>query len=91
MALEKQIENNKSVYLNLGNGNGFSVKEVVEVFKKVTQIDFAVKISERREGDSAKTIANNKLISSYLSWKPNYDSLEDQIKHAWRWYKLNKK
>ena len=87
LAFKKQLENKKSATLNLGNGVGFSVKEVVEVFKQVTGKDFKVTIAPRREGDAACVVANNELSGQYLGWNPKYQNLKDHVSHAWNWYK----
>ncbi|MBU6141208.1 MAG: UDP-glucose 4-epimerase GalE [Proteobacteria bacterium] len=91
LALEKLIETNKSFKMNLGNGAGFSVHQVVEVFKKITGINFKVLLGKRRQGDPASLIANNKFAGEYLRWFPKYTSLEDQALHAWKWYQKSKK
>lgn len=86
LALQKQLQNNKSAIINLGNGVGFSVKEVADVFKKITGVNFKIKIGARRKGDADSVIANNKFANKYLGWKPQYTKLEDHVKHAWKWY-----
>jgi UDP-glucose 4-epimerase len=85
-ALEKQLETSNSIKINLGNGIGFSVKEVIDAFKRITNVDFKVTAGKRRAGDASCVIANNKLANDYLEWKPKYTKLEDQIKHAWGWH-----
>ncbi len=90
LALQKQIENNKSAKINLGNGTGFSVKEVVDVFKKTTKVEFDVKLGARRIGDPDLLIANNKFANEYLGWYPKYTDLADHINHAWNWHQKSK-
>ena len=70
---------------NLGNGNGFSVKEVVNVAKKVTDKSISITNSPRREGDPEILVADSKLIRKELDWNPKYQELESIIKHAWQW------
>jgi UDP-glucose 4-epimerase len=70
---------------NLGNGNGFSVKEVVNVAKKVTDKSISITNSPRREGDPEILVADSKLIRKELGWNPKYQELESIIKHAWQW------
>ena len=70
---------------NLGNGNGFSVMEVVNVAKKVTDKSISITNSPRREGDPEILVADSKLIRKELGWNPKYQELESIIKHAWQW------
>ena len=78
---------NDSNIFNLGNGNGFSVKEVIDTCKKVTGIDFEVKIDERRPGDPDILIADSKKAEEILKWKPQITELEDIVESAWQWHK----
>ena len=70
---------------NLGNGNGFSVKEVIDTAKKVTGRDIPVEVAERRVGDPARLVADAELARKELSWEPAFSSLETIIRHAWLW------
>ena len=80
----------ESNVFNLGNGQGFSVREVIEMCKKVTGRDFEVKVADRREGDPARLIADSTKIQNKLGWKPQYD-LEKIVESAWMWHqKINK-
>ena len=85
-ALEYLEENNSEVF-NCGYGHGFSVKEVIEMVKKVSDVDFKVEVSLRREGDPAILIADNKKILEKTNWKPKYDDLEFICKTALEWEK----
>lgn len=94
LALKKLMLENKSIKINLGNGNGFSVKQMVNAVEKITGIKLNVVLSDRREGDAATSICNSDLAKSYLGWKPKYSSLEKQVEDSWNWYKkelLNEK
>lgn len=83
----KYLENNnKSNIFNLGNGEGYSVKEVIDTCKKVTSKDFDVKIDERREGDPDILIADSTKIKDTLGWVPKHD-LETIVDSAWKWHK----
>ncbi len=84
-ALEKLIKGSGSKRYNLGNGNGFSVIEVIDAVKKVTGKDFDVATEDRRAGDPAVLVANSSLARSELNWKPLYDDLEIIVQHAWNW------
>ncbi len=84
----KYLENgNESNIFNLGNGVGFTVKEVVETAAKVTGQVIPSKICERRAGDPAVLIASSEKAKTILGWKPQYTSLEEIIKTAWKWQK----
>lgn len=85
-AYEYLCEKGTSNIFNLGNGKGYSVKEVIDTCKKVTGVDFNVKIAERREGDPDILIADSTKIKEVLGWSPQYD-LETIIQSAWNWHK----
>lgn len=75
---------------NLGNGNGFSVQQVIDTAKKVVSIEgksIEVEEGSRRLGDPAVLVADSTLARQELSWKPNYCDLENIILHAWEWEK----
>ena len=89
-ALEYLRKGNESNTFNLGNGNGYSVKEVIDVARKVTSHEIPAKLEERRSGDPAVLIASSDKARKVLGWRPQYDSLERIIEDAWRWHKNNK-
>ncbi len=70
---------------NLGNGQGFSVREVVDAAKQVTGAKFAVKEEDRRQGDPAVLVANAEKARTILGWSPQVPALEDMVAHAWRY------
>ncbi|MAG78497.1 UDP-glucose 4-epimerase GalE [archaeon] len=70
---------------NVGTGKGNSVKEVIDITKKITQTDFPVIETERRPGDPAELIASSDKLQKESSWKPKYD-IKDIIKSAWQWH-----
>lgn len=72
---------------NLGNGIGFSVKEVIETARKVTGHPIPAQISPRRAGDPAKLIASSNKARKNLGWKPEHAELEEIIATAWNWHK----
>lgn len=86
LAYEYLDENMGSNVFNLGNGEGYSVKEVIDTCKNVTSRDFNVKIDSRREGDPDILIADSTKIKNVLGWAPKYD-LESIVSSAWRWHK----
>ena len=75
----------KSTYYNLGNGNGFSVKEVIETARRVTGEKIPAKVEGRRPGDPATLVASSDKIKRELGWKPRFDSLDEIIASAWKW------
>jgi UDP-glucose 4-epimerase len=89
LALQKLNNTNESGVYNLGNGKGFSVKEVIETCRKVTKRDIPVEIAPRRAGDPAVLIASSEKAKRELGWEPKYPSLEEIITHAWNWHKNN--
>ena len=87
LAIKFLEENNKSEIFNLGNGTGFSVKEVIETARKVTGDKIPEVISQRRAGDPARLIASSEKAKEVLGWRPQYTSLEEIIETAWLWHK----
>lgn len=87
LALEKIKKENKSAVYNLGNGKGFSVKEVIEMTRKVTGKEIPEEIAPRRPGDPSILIASSEKVTEQLQWRPKYDSLEKIIDTAWNWHK----
>lgn len=86
LALKRLMNGGESRIYNLGNGKGFSVKEVIEVARKVTGKEIKAEIAERRAGDPATLIASSKKAMEELQWKPKYNSLETIIETAWKWH-----
>lgn len=87
LALNRLQNGGDSQIFNLGNGEGFSVKEVIEVARKVTKHSIPAEISPRRAGDPARLVASSKKAIEVLNWKPKYNKLEDIIATAWNWHK----
>ncbi len=85
LALELMMRNNKSARFNLGNGKGFSVKQAIDVAKKVSGKDFKVTIEPRRAGDPAVLVADASLATQELNWQPKFAQLEDIVRTAWNW------
>ena len=86
LALNRLIDGGESRIYNLGNGTGFTVKEVIEVARKVTNHPIPTKIAPRRVGDPAILIASSDKAISELNWKPKFNSLETIIETAWKWH-----
>jgi UDP-glucose 4-epimerase len=70
---------------NLGNGQGFSVREIVDMASRVTGRPIPTRIAPPRDGDSAVLIADFSRAARELGWTPRHTAVEDQVGHAWNW------
>ena len=86
LALEYLDKGGQSGPFNLGNGNGYSVKEIIEAARKVTGMAIPAFVEPRRPGDPPTLIASNRKAEEALGWKPRRD-LEQMIHDAWVWHK----
>ncbi|MDR3222188.1 MAG: UDP-glucose 4-epimerase GalE [Methanobrevibacter sp.] len=77
------LDNNKSGIFNLGMGKGFSVKEIIESCEKVTSCEIPTIVEDRREGDPAILIADNKKAEKVLKWKSKFNNIDDIIESAY--------
>lgn len=91
LALESVLDGEKSAVYNLGNSKGYSVKEVIDLARKVTGRDIPVIESTRRLGDPAVLVASSEKIRGELGWKPRYEDLETIIETAWAWHRREMK
>jgi UDP-glucose 4-epimerase len=87
LALNKLEEEGMSGIYNLGNGNGYSVREVIETVRKVTGKKIVSVESPRRPGDPARLVASSEKIRKELEWVPKYPDLETIVETAWRWHR----
>jgi UDP-glucose 4-epimerase len=87
MALEYLDCGGKSQILNCGYGHGFSVREVIEEVKKVSGVDFPVRLAGRRAGDPPMLAADNRRIKETLGWQPQHDDLSFIVRTALEWEK----
>ncbi|HET9699444.1 MAG TPA: UDP-glucose 4-epimerase GalE [Burkholderiales bacterium] len=85
LALDRLMAEERSLAFNLGNGTGFSVREVIEAARRVTGRPIAVTVSPRRAGDPAQLVADSARARAGLGWTPRYADLETIIDHAWSW------
>jgi len=74
---------------NLGNGRGFSIKEVIETAREVTGHPIPAEVGPRRPGDPATLIAGSEKIRRELGWEPQYPNLRDIIESAWKWHQVH--
>jgi UDP-glucose 4-epimerase len=90
LALEALVRGSSiPLVYNLGNGQGFSVREVVEVARKVTGHPVPVIESPRRAGDPAVLIAGSEKIRCELGWQPNFPDLKTIVESAWQWHRTH--
>ncbi len=72
--------------LNLGNGNGFSIIEIIKSVERVINAPVSYKVSQRRKGDPAVLVADNSLSKKELGWQPDYESMDKIIETAYKWH-----
>jgi len=87
LAIQNLKSRGESQRFNLGNGNGFSVQQLIDVCREVTGKDIQVIDGERREGDPAVLVADSSRAQLELGWMPKFDDLSAIISHAWAWEK----
>lgn len=88
LALKSLVRGELSQAYNLGNGQGFSVQEVIDTAEQVTGRKIAVTYAERRPGDPARLVADARQACAQLGWQPEFSDLATIIEHAWRWETL---
>ncbi|TJY42123.1 UDP-glucose 4-epimerase GalE [Cohnella pontilimi] len=86
LAMERLRGNGESAVYNLGNGQGFSVKQVIDIAREVTGREIPVRIEARRAGDPAVLVASSQRARQELGWNPYRSRLQDIIASAWRWH-----
>ncbi len=83
------LDKRDKMIFNVGSGNGFSVREVIEAARKVTGHAIPVVESPRRPGDSARLVASPNKIMTELGWKPTRTNMRDILSSAWEWHQSN--
>ena len=91
LALEKLEKEGGGRIYNVGTGKGYSNKEVVEMVKKVSKVDFQVREAERRPGDADSLVANVDKIKNELGFNPKFSDLQTIVESAWKWHERNSK
>ena len=86
LALDYLLRGGENNVFNLGNGVGFTVKEVIDTARRVTGHPIPAEVCERRAGDPAQLVASSEKAKSVLGWKPRYDDLSTIISSAWQWH-----
>ena len=87
LALERLLDDLPGGQYNLGNGDGYSVKQVIDVARQVTEKPITSKVVERRPGDPAVLIGSSEKAIKELGWKPEFTDLNTIIETAWKWHK----
>ena len=86
LGLEYLLSGGESEVFNLGNGNGFSVREVIETARQVTGLEIPAVESDRRPGDAPILVGSSVKVRQMLGWNPNYANLHQIVSHAWQWH-----
>jgi len=90
-AMEYLIKGNKSRCVNLGNGSGTSVFEIIDAVKRVTGRDVRINLSPRRQGDPPVLVGSAELAKELLKWEPQFTGIDTIIRHAWQWHQKSSK
>jgi UDP-glucose 4-epimerase len=85
LALQSLVQGAGSQRYNLGNGNGFSVQEVIDAARRVTGKPIEVRDAPRRDGDPERLVADATLARQKLGWQPQFADLDTMVQHAWAW------
>ncbi|MBW2109419.1 MAG: UDP-glucose 4-epimerase GalE [Deltaproteobacteria bacterium] len=88
-ALERLLDGKPGGVFNLGNGEGFSVRDVIEVARKATGAPIPEKVTPRRPGDPAVLVGSSEKARQELGWKPRFADLETIIETAWKWHRAH--
>lgn len=89
LALKHLRNGGGSEFINLGNGTGFSVKEVIEAARTISGKEIKATIAARRAGDPSRLVADAKKAREVLGWNPQFPEIERIIESAWRWHEAN--
>jgi UDP-glucose 4-epimerase len=89
LGFEYLMSENKSDFFNLGNGNGFSVKEILDIVSRISGKKLNIVYGKRREGDPPILVGSSKKAYEILGWKPEFDKISDIIETAYRWHLKN--
>ncbi len=84
--LEYLLKGGETSFFNLGNGSGFTVKEVIETARRVTGREIVAVPCDRRPGDPPSLVGTSERAQQVLNWQPQYPDLENIITHAWQWH-----
>jgi len=91
LALESLLRDGANAIYNLGNSKGYSVREVIDIARRITGRPIATRSATRRPGDPAVLVADSSKIRKALGWQPRYEQLESIIASAWDWHQQEAK
>ena len=86
LSIDFMKENDGFSSFNLGNGDGFSVLDIIKSCQRVTNTNIKYKISSRRKGDPNTLVSDSKLANEMLKWEPAYKTIDGIIDTAWKWH-----
>ncbi|MGH1394096.1 MAG: UDP-glucose 4-epimerase GalE [Trichormus sp.] len=86
LGLEYLLQGGDSEFFNLGNGQGFSVREVIAAAAQVTGLNIPITECDRRPGDPPSLIGSGEKARKILGWQPQYPNIQDIVNHAWQWH-----
>ena len=86
LGLEYLLKGGDSQIFNLGNGSGFSVKEVIEAARRITEREIKAVECDRRPGDPPALVGSSQKARELLGWQPQYTDIDTIIRHAWQWH-----
>lgn len=86
LGLEYLLKGGDSEFFNLGNGQGFSVREVIAAAAQVTGLNIPITECDRRPGDPPSLIGSGEKARKILGWQPQYPDIQDIVNHAWQWH-----
>ena len=86
IALKKLMDGERGGTFNLGNGKGYSVKEVIDITRKITGKPIKDVIVQKRDGDPSILVGSSKKAKSELGWEPRFPDLESIVETAWNWH-----
>ncbi len=86
MSLKYLLKGGESEVFNLGNGSGFSVREVIETAQEVTGKEIKIEERDRRPGDPPILVGSSDKATKVLGWHPQYPNVNEILTHAWQWH-----
>ena len=89
LAMKKLFSDGKSENYNVGTGKGYSIREVLEMARKITGHEIPISIGPKRQGDPSELVADTTKIQRELGWSPEHSSLENILATAWNWHRIH--
>ncbi len=88
-ALDALMRGHATTAYNIGTGHGYSNREIAQIARQVTGVDFEIKISPRRPGDPAELVADSTRLREEFGWTPHHSDLETIVGSAWKWHQAH--